>query len=328
MNTPKIYILGIDISKNHFDVALLLDNNKQKNKKFTNNSKGFLELSCWLDKYSVVNLHACMEATNIYGNALAEYLYDAGYHVSIVNPARVKGFAQSELLRTKTDKQDAGLIARFCVAMQPTFWEPEPKKVRELKALVRRLDALMDMKQQEVNRLKVAEPIIAGDIEQHIQSLSEQIEQLRKKISDHIDDDPDLHKQKELLLSIPGIGEKTIAILLSYFSSIQKFSNAKKLAAFCGVTPKICDSGSSISKYRRMSKVGAADLRKALFYPSMVALRFNPSLQLLQQRLSKEGKPKMVIIGAAMRKLVHIIYGVLKNQTPFEANYAQKLLDS
>ena len=82
-----------------------------------------------------------MEATNIYGNALAEYLYDNGYDVSIVNPARIKGFAQSELLRTKTDKQDASLIARFCVAMRPMLWEPEPQKVRELKGLVRRVDA-------------------------------------------------------------------------------------------------------------------------------------------------------------------------------------------
>jgi len=124
----------------------------------------------------------------------------------------------------------------------------------------------MLLKQQEVNRLDVAESIIAGDIKQHIHLLSDRIEHIRKMITDHIDNDPDLHKQKELLLSIPGVGEKTIAILLSYFSSIKKFSHAKKLAAFCSVTPKVFDSSSPISKYRRMSKVGAADLRKALFY--------------------------------------------------------------
>jgi len=328
MNTSTTYILGIDISKKSFDVTLLMENNKQKNKKFSNDLKGFKILSGWLEKWSVEKLHACMEATNVYGNELAEYLYDVGYDVSIVNPARIKGFAQSELLRTKTDKQDAGLIARFCVAMQPILWEPEPQKVRELKALVRRMDALIEMRQQEVNRLDVAESIIMDDIKQHIHLLSDRIEQLRKIITDHIDSDPDLCQQKELLLSIPGIGDKTVAVLLSYFSSIHRFSHAKKLAAFCGVTPRAFDSGSSVSKYRRLSKIGSSDLRKALFYPAMVALRFNPALQLLQQRLLASGKPKMVIIGAAMRKLVHIIYGVLKNKTPFEANNCHELLAS
>jgi transposase len=249
MNTSKTYTLGIDISKKHFDVALLLDDNKQKHKKFTNHSKGFQELTHWLKQFNIKALHACMEATNIYGNALAEYLYDRGYDVSIVNPARIKGFAQSELLRTKTDKQDASLIARFCVAMQPMLWEPEPQKVRELKGLVRRVDALMEMKQQEVNRLEVAEQIVMDDIKQHINSLSDRIDQLRQLIADHIDNDPSLRKQKELLLSIPVIGEKTVAVLLSYFSSIHRFSHAKKLAAFCGVIPRAFDSGSSINKY-------------------------------------------------------------------------------
>ena len=186
----------------------------------------------------------------------------------------------------------------------------------------------MEMKQQEVNRLEVAERIVMDDIKQHINSLSDRIGQLRQLIADHIDNDPGLRQQKELLLSIPGIGEKTVAVLLSYFSPIHRFSHAKKLAAFCGVTPRVCDSGSSISQYRRLSKVGASDLRKALFYPAMVALRFNPPVHLLQQRLLASGKPKMVIIGAAMRKLVHIIYGVLKNQVPFDANNHQILLAS
>ena len=141
------------------------------------------------------------------------------------------------------------------------------EKARELKGLVRRVDALMEMKQQEVNRLEVAEQIVMGDIKQHINSLSDRIDQLRQLIADHINNDPSLRQQKELLLSIPGIGEKTVAVLLSYFSSIHRFSHAKKLAAFCGVTPRVCDSGSSINKYRRLSKVGASDLRKVLFFP-------------------------------------------------------------
>lgn len=328
MTKKSKFYLGIDVSKKHFDVALLLTDNKRKNKKFPNNSQGFQQLNQWLDGFAADAIHACLEATNTYGHLLAEFLFDHGFDVSMVNPARVKGFAQSELLRTKTDRQDASLIARFCQSMSPSLWQPEPKPVRELKAMVRRLDALMEMKQQEVNRLDVADAIISGDIKEHIQLLSRRIEQLRDAIRQHIDNDPDLREQRELLLSIPGIGEKTIATLLSYFAAIHRFSTAKKLASFCGVAPREYQSGSSINKYGRMSKVGAAQLRKALFFPAMVTLKYNPVMLDLKYRLTATGKPKMVIIGAAMRKLIHIIFGVLKNRAAFDAGWTEKRLAS
>ena len=313
------FVLGIDISKKKFDVALLLPNGKRKNKVFQNTPPGFNTLIQWLHKWDVQSLHACMEATNIYGNALAEFLYDEGFDVSVINPARIKGFAQSELLRTKTDAQDASLIARFCQAMQPSLWQPEPVSIRQLKAMVKRLDALIGMQQQEVNRLDVAESVIQTEIQSHIEQLNLRIQQLRQDIRSHIDNDPDLKHQNDLLLSIPGIGEKTIACLLAHFHTITRFDQAKKLAAFCGVTPRERQLG-NMTGHARMSKTGSAHLRKALFFPAMVALRYNPVLIQLNQRLTAKGKPKMLIIGAAMRKLVHIIYGVLKNNTPFNPN--------
>ena len=315
------YILGIDISKKHFDVALLLPNGKRKNKKFTNNPAGFEVLHSWLNKFEVTLMHACLEATSTYGHMLAEYLFDQGYDVSLVNPARIKGFAQSELLRTKTDKQDASLIARFCESVQPALWVPESIKIRELKALVRRLDSLIEMKQQEVNRLDVSNQVVTDDISGHIELLTTRIESLRALIRKHINDDPDLREQKDLLLTIPGIGEKTVATVLSYFAMIERFDNAKQLAAFCAVAPCQRQSGTSLNRRGKMSKVGPSQLRKALFLPAMVALRYNPLMVLLNERLTKAGKPKMVIIGAAMRKLVHMIYGVLRLQ--ISAFYSQ-----
>ena len=317
MNKSIQFYLGIDISKKTFDVALLMPDDKRKNKKFKNDVDGFQFLRQWLSKHAVDNLHACMEATNTYGDALAEYLYNEGYAVSVVNPARVKGFSQSQLLRTKTDKQDASLIGQFCKAMKPRLWQPEPLNVRELKGLVRRLDALIAMRQQEVNRLDVAETIVRDDIEYHIEHLDLRIKQIRETIKEHIDNDPDLKSQKELLLTIPGIGEKTMATLLAYFSSIHRFKNAKQLASFCGVAPRQWQSGTSVNGRGRMSKVGSSHLRKALFLPVMVALKYNPMLSDLKLRMAQKGKPKMVIVGAAMRKLIHIVFGVLKNQTPF-----------
>ena len=159
------FILGVDLSKLKFDVALLLENNKVKSKKFDNNLKGFTQLVDWLNLYKVQDLSVCMEATGIYGEALATYLFDAGHSVSVVNPAQVKGFAQSQLARIKTDKADAKLIAHFCRAIQPSLWQPKPLYIRELQALVRRLESVQGMYQQEYNRLDVAPPNVQESIE-------------------------------------------------------------------------------------------------------------------------------------------------------------------
>lgn len=322
MTQSTSFTLGIDISKKKFDAALHLPSGKWKHKAFANNIEGFQKLTHWLDQLNVHDMHACMEATNVYGNALAEYLYDNNHKVSVVNPARIKGFSQSELLRTKNDKQDAALIARFCESLSPSLWKPEPINVRQLKAMVRRLDMLIDMKQQEVNRLDVSDEVVQGDIRQHIKELEQRIKKIRTEIEEHIDHDPDLKNKKELLLSIPGIGEKTMATVLSYFAEINLFDNAKKLASFCGVAPHERQSGTSVNGRGSMSKIGSAHLRKSLFLPAMVALKYNPALKGLKERLSEKGKPKMVIIGAAMRKLIHIIYGVLKSNIPFDKNIA------
>lgn len=326
MDQHDAAIVGIDISKRKFDVALLRGG-KFKHKVFPNTASGHKAVISWLQKNQVEAAHLCMESTNIYGEALAEALHDTGYVVSIVNPARIKGFAQSELSRTKTDKTDASLIARFCQAMAPAPWMPDPVQMRELKALVRRLQGLMDMRQQEVNRLEVAPGIIAEDIKQHIAYLDKEIKETKKRIHKHIDNHPDLKQKKTLLESIPGIGEATIAVVLSEFAHIDKFKNAKCLAAYVGVAPKERQSGSSIRGRTMMSKTGRSQLRKAFFMPALVALRYNPVVAAMKQRLTKAGKPKMAIVGAAMRKLVHLIYGVLKSGLPFDPDYSVKRVD-
>jgi transposase len=319
MNTPTT--LGIDISKKHFDVALLR-NNKFKHKKFTNNAKGFTSLLDWLSRHDAQNIHACLEATGVYGEALSEFLFDHQILVSVVNPSRVKGFAQSEQLRSKTDKVDAGLIARFCLALTPGLWQPMPLKIRELRDLVRRLDALNEMRQQERNRLEGASSTIAEQLNKHIAYLDDEIHIVKTLIRDHIDKHPDLKRNKALLESIPGVGEATINVVLSEFWSTTQFRSAKALAAFVGVAPSVRESGTSLRARGSMSKMGRSKLRNAFFMPALVALRYNPDIVAMKERLTKAGKPKVVIVGAAMRKLIHIVYGVLKNQRPFEANYA------
>jgi transposase len=167
-------ILGVDISKEAFDVALLI-NNKVKTKKFNNNQKGFSDLKQWLKGKEVHTAHACMEATGGYEAKLAQYLYDHTFKVSVINPARIKGFSMSQLSRVKTDKADCQLIAQFCQAMQPDLWQPKPIHIQKLQQWVNRLDTLIANKFQESNRLEDIDPEVAVDIQSDIDFINERI---------------------------------------------------------------------------------------------------------------------------------------------------------
>ena len=174
-------------------------------------------------------------------------------------------------------------------------------------------------KNQENNRLDGASDAIALNISTHIEFIDKQIKEVEEIISNHIKGHKDLNDKSKLLDSIPGIGEKTIGVILA-FLSVENFNSAKQVAAFVGLNPRPKQSGSSVLGVGRISKTGDADLRKAFFMPAVVSLRFNPVVKDFADRLSGTGKAKMVVVIAAMRKLLHIIYGVLKNETPFNEN--------
>jgi transposase len=318
-------IIGIDISKLKFDLCLLRDNGKLKHKVFANTAAGFLQLSAWLQKQKVERAHLCMEATGTYGEALTLYLVDAGHVVSIINPAIIKAYTQSHLSRTKTDKVDATLIARFCLERQPPAWSPLPREVRELQALVRRLESLLEMHQMKVNRLEagVSAELVRESLTEHIAFLEEEIKRTSALVRQHIDQHPTLREQRELLVSIPGIVDTTAAKLLAEMLDVKLYKSARQLAAFAGLVPRLHESGSSIKRKARLSKIGAPRLRKALYFPAIAAIKYNPSIKALSIRLKERGLCPMQIIGAAMRKLVHLAYGVLKSGKPYDPLYAQ-----
>lgn len=317
--------LGIDISKSKFDVALLLEDGRLHHRVFTNNALGFEQLSAWLSKRHLRHVHACLEATGTYGEALALYLHNAGHTVSVLNPAIIKAFASTEMSRTKTDKTDASLIARYCQKHRPPAWTPPPPEVSELQAMVRRLEALLGMIQQERNRLEagINSSAVKEGVEQHIAYLDEQITHTQSLIRDHIDQNPSLKRQRDLLSSIPGIGDLTAAKLLSEFVDISHYGSARQAAAFAGLVPRHNRSGSCVRGKPRMCKVGAARLRKALYFPAIVATQHNPVIRAFSERLRARGKCPMVVIGAAMRKLIHIAFGVLKSGKPFDPQYGK-----
>lgn len=310
-------ILGIDVAKAKLDVALQLADGKTRSKVVDNTPQGFAALSAWLDKYDVTSLHVCMEATGIYWEAVAEFLADAGHTVSVVNPAQIKAFGAAGLVRTKTDRVDAKLIARFCLAQHPTPWQAPSPAIRELRALVARRDALIAMRTQEHNRLLVAREAVRPGIETHLAYLEKAIVEVDAALRKKIDDDPGLKEQRALLDSVPGLGEKTIPVLLSYYGGAPRFDKAKEPVAFAGLDPRQHESGSSVRGKPRMSKVGHAPLRRALYMPAMVATTRTVWGRAFRDRLAAAGKPPMLILGAMMRKLVHVAFGVLKSGKPF-----------
>lgn len=316
-------VLGIDISKLNFDVALLATPaGKPRHKAFPNTEEGFHKLQQWLNEQQV---HACLEATGSYGNALARFLHERGHTVSVVNPVRIKGFGQAQMSRTKTDKADALLIARFCQMHQPGPWEPPTPQQSQLQALVRHLDTLQEMRQMEQNRLDVTEAApVRASLEAILTVFDQQIQEIKKLIEDHIDGNPMLRGQRELLTSIPGIGPTTAAALLSEIGDVSQFAGARQVAAFAGLVPRIRQSG-QWKGHVRLSKCGSGRLRKALYMPAVASLRCNPVIRALRQRLLSAGKSKMLVLGAAMRKLLTLAYGVLKSGQPFDANYGIRL---
>ena len=310
--------LGIDVAKSKLDCALRLTNGKFRNKVVDNTPQGFKTLSEWLLKHQASDAHVCMEATGVYWEAIAEHLTTEGHIVSVINPAQIKAYGLSKLVRTKTDRVDAQLIAAFCFERCPETWKAPSPNEQALRALVLRLDALQAMHTQETNRLEVARDSVRAGIVNHIQWLEEEMKSIKSEIQDLLDNDPDLKNKKELLDSIPGLGERTIAVLLAFYADPERFNNVRQAVAFAGLDPRQHESGSSVKAKPRISKVGHAFLRKALYMPAMVTLYKTDWGKQFRSRLVASGKSSMVIIGAMMRKLIHVAFGVLKSGKIFD----------
>jgi transposase len=316
--------VGVDVSKAKLDVALLNPQGKFRAKVFSNDPAGFKALLQWLhiqvpDGYACV--HVCMEATGAYHEALALFLHDQGIVVSVVNPLLVKRFAEANMVRNKTDDGDAKCLARFCQMYKPARWEAPTPSVRALQALVGRLDSLQQMRQAECNRLEVAHASIRASIVKLIAELDKEIAQVRRQVEKTIDDDPDLKRRRNLLQTIPGLGEKTIPQLLAYIGRPERFSSVKALIAYAKLAPVIRQSGTTLNKHRGTHPMGHTALKQALYFPAMVAGRFNPLVAAFWVRLKMQNKPGKVIVEACMHKLLAIAYGVLRSGKPFDADH-------
>lgn len=321
-----MFHIGIDVSKKKLDLCWLRDPDKDKIKTrvFDNTHMTYPGLLDWLIKQTGAepkSLHVYMEATSIYHEPLARWLYGAGVHVYVLNPAQVRDFARSLGHRGKTDKKDSKVLAKYGTARRASPWQPEPVEIRELGQLIARLETVKQDIQREQNRREKAafsrDDLALASIDQVLVALQQEARRLEQQIDEHFTRHDDLKRDKTLLESIPGIGPVVSKHLLVMLRG-QSFKSARQAAAFLGLVPIHWDSGTSVSAPPRLSKAGNPRIRRKLYMAATVAIRHNPIIKQQNITLLARGKAPMAAVGAAMRKLVHIAYGVLRTQTRFQ----------
>jgi len=325
-----MFFIGIDVSKAKLDCSLLLDaaSSKRRAKSIANSKTGITDLLAWCAKQQVAchELHAVMEGTGVYHEQAALALSDAGVTVSIVNPAQVKDFSRSLGVRTKTDGVDSLVLARYGALLKPRVWTPPTQEARTLQALLSCREAIAQDLQREHNRLEKAEatdtpPLIRQSLVDSMTFLEKQLAKLQQEIDDHINKHPGLKADRDLLTSIPAVGPQVSNHLLSVLHN-HDFQSAEQLASYLGLVPVERQSGTSIQGRPRLSKAGPARIRAVLYMAAIVGTQHNPHVKALYLRLQERGKTKMSALGAAMRKLVHLCFGVLKTRQPYQPNFA------
>ena len=319
------YYVGIDVAKDKLDCLWLrdVDSLKIKTTVLPNSKAGFKQLELWLKKtidVDLENIFICLEATGVYHEALSYALFEMGVKVSVVNPAFIGDFAKGVGVRGKTDKKDSLVLARYSALVQPRLWQPESKAVSTLKALLSRLAGLKEDVQRERNRLEKSEisqasQTVIESIKRMIEVLENEAASIKKEIEAHINQNPTLKKDRECLQSIPAVGEVLSREILAVLNS-RHFEKASQAAAFIGVVPKQWESG-KMKGQTTLCKNGPGRLRAILYMAAIVATQHNPDIKRQYERLLKNGKTKMQALGAAMRKLVQICFGVLKHQCKY-----------
>lgn len=313
--------LGIDVGKQTLELALLTTQGRLHTKSVRNTEAGFKALLRWTSRLTDEPLRACLEASGGYEEAAALFLHCQGLYVSLINPRQSNAYATVQLRRSKTDRTDAALLARFCQREQPPAWQPPSPALRELRELTRALEALKQERDRTHNRRDRAQhEAVTAALDALTETLTAQIHALEQQIEGHIAAHPELADQRKLLVSIPGIGPLTAALVLAELGDVSRFESARQAAAYAGLVPRHHESGTSVHRRARLSKQGNARLRRALYFPALSAMRHNEAVRSFAEGLRERGKAKMAVVGASMRKLLHICFGVLKSGQVFDAS--------
>jgi transposase len=324
--------IGCDVSKKTLDLAGDIGPKGRRGGtlKVDNHSTGWERLVQWAESHHQADrssLCVVMEATGVYHLPAAAYLSTAGFKVIICNPGRSADYARSQNQFNKSDSLDARSLQRYGSRLEKVHWFiPDTSEISQLKSLLSLLDQLDKDLMRWHNRQEKAtyqnphaKVLMAG--KRQLSNLQREADRTQKAIDELIEGDAQLRRNQQLMCSIKGVGPKTSQQLLPLLQG-ERFESARQLAAFLGLTPCHQKSGTSLNSPGRLSGRGNAKLRAKLYMPALSALTYNQELKAFYNTLLDRGKAPKQAITAVMRKLVHLCYGVVKNQTPYRENYA------
>lgn len=310
---------GVDVSAKTLECHRLRDG-KEEERQFANDGAGHRELLKWFGKAARV----CVEATGVYHLQLALTLRGAGVELMVVNPRVANDFAGALANRSKTDKVDARTLLEYVRRMDFVPWEAPRRVVLELRELGRRLSELVQTSVNEKNRLHAKSvaaisAVVIDDVKAHLSQIDKRITQIERAALAVIAEDGDLREQFEILKAIKGIGSRTAILLMAELTVLDPAMTTKQLVAHAGLDPRAYESGTSVDKRTRISKVGNARLRAILYMTALSAVRHDRGARLFYARLVARGKKKMQALVAVMRKLLHGIWIVLQRRVSYDS---------
>lgn len=317
---------GIEVSAKELLVALRRGEQTLPLKPFPNTLEGHRAVVRYLVRPGH-RVRACLESTGVYGLDLALLLEKrAGIEVMVANPRAARNFAQALMQRSKTDPLDAVTLMEFAARMPFQAWQPPSKTVLHLCALARRLEALTELCTAEKNRLHAVDAaqalpdVVRQDVKRSIAFHERAQQRLTRQALKLIASEEFLQKRFEYLDSIPGIAAASAISILAELSMLSPDLDVRQWVASAGLDPREHSSGSSVHKKACISKVGNRHLRRALYMPALVAVRFDPHLRAFYQHLLARGKLKMQALVAVMRKLLHAIFGMFKHRQSYDGS--------
>lgn len=320
MDSSTNYI-GIDISKDYFDMAIKCDETNYSSYRFSNNVKGFKQMLKLMNSQS----WCVMEASGPYYLRLATYLQEHSVKVSVVNPLVIRRFCQMMLMRAKTDKKDAIMIAQYGRINRPSLWSSDEDYVLELRQLQTYLNQLNKQRtsfirqQQAFDQCTVQQPKVRTGIRRQIKRLEGEIMRIEDEMVGIIESH---HGEMfEQLQSIPGLGKKTSLMLIVLTGAFTKFENHKQISSYFGLSPRIFESGKSVKGRSRICKMGMSKIRAMLYMCACNAKRCNLACKQLYDRLIAKGKAGKLALIAVANKLIKQAFAIATNKTTYDPNY-------
>ncbi|MCB9032635.1 MAG: IS110 family transposase [Chitinophagales bacterium] len=319
-------VIGIDISKQTFDVALLdSKTSKWQHHVLENNKLGFKKLCKFISEQS----HVVMEASGSYYLQLALYLEMNNIKVSVVNPLVIRRYSQMKLQRAKTDKKDAQTIAMYGIEQNPELWQSQDKEVMELKQLYSTIELLSKQVSQTQHQLEahtssgILSSSLKQELNQHIKTLKRRKEKLETRF--RLLSEQTYGDTLERLATIPGIGKKTAVMLTVITNNFKKFDNYRQLIAYVGLSPRKYESGTSVRGRGHICKMGQSQIRKLLYMCSWSAKKLNKACIAMYERLIAKGKAERVVKIAIANKLLKQAFAIAKNKEVYNENFMQKV---